>query len=353
MEESMESEISAERNPFDRLPAELIVFIFDKISDAKCLCICGLVSKSFAAFVLRTRVLFVTMPGEIEACSCHPDPSVVASPPQVWLCRVMSCFLGNTPGFVHRPLLFMLSTLLKFLLRLMKKTDVRSSGDVIDFVKKFSCLESITIHSSFRHADADAANSQSRFEPLLRWKFGSSGFIFFSAKNRYALKDEYTDLVSTMDRNAAIEPNLTMEELLIQYMFMRNHFCDSMSRVAHIQDIAAVLPNINHAATFDDMKQGIVDFDEDDIAVVKEENPWWKADDKVYMKIWKAPAVLLPLSRCVMTDVSLILLMPTEGCQALLAENSFEEAEYRELATNLVKEEASFGLKFPISVLSG
>lgn len=181
----MESEISTEENPFDRLPEEVTVFIFDKISNAKCLCICGLVSKSFAALVLRTRVLFVTMPGEIEACSCHPDPSAVAVPTHVRFCRLMLYFLRHTPRFLHRPFLFLLLTLFKFILSLINKTDVRPSG-IIDFVKKFSCLESITIHSSYRDTDA----GQSRFEPMLRWKFGSSGFIFVSAKKRYAVKDE-------------------------------------------------------------------------------------------------------------------------------------------------------------------
>lgn len=142
-----------------------------------------------------------------------------------------------------------------------------------------------------------------------------------------------------------------MEEFAIQFILMRRHLVDSMSRVARIQDIVAVLPNIKYVATVDDMKQGRVVLDEEDIAIVKEENPWKAAE--VCMKLWKAPLVLLPLSRCMMKDVSLILLSPTEGCQALLAENSFEEEEYRELVTNLVEEEASFECIFPVSVLLG
>lgn len=69
----------------------------------------------------------------------------------------------------------------------------------------------MTINFSFR--DPAGSNSQPRFEPLLRWKFATPGFILASAKNRVALTDE-----DTGDSGVQIATDLTMEELVCQVL---------------------------------------------------------------------------------------------------------------------------------------
>lgn len=133
---------------------------------------------------------------------------------------------------------------------------------------------------------------------------------------------------------------------------MRYHFVDSILRVAHIHNIVAFLPNIKYVTTVDDMEQRILVLDQEDIAILKEENTL-KVDDKVFLKLWKTPVVKLPLSRCIMEEVSLIYVGEVEGCHALASEKSFEEEEYSELATILVKKEASGDCIVSMSALLG
>ncbi|XP_073310956.1 F-box protein At4g18380-like [Primulina huaijiensis] len=325
MEESMRKKLTAsefcvEKNPFNRLPKELIVTIFDKISDAKCLCICSLVSKNFASLVLQTHVVFVEMPGVFKACTCHRDPAAVRPS------RLVLSLLRNIPYFLFKPLIA-LWTLLKYRFRRGGETALSNPG-IMNFLMKFSCADSIIINFSL------GSVYQLRFEPLLRWKYGSSGFIFISAKNRVASTDENIGDSSVQTAN-----DLAMEEIILSLLLVGQHILDSILRVTLIRKIIAGLQNIKNVVAVDYMKQGRVVLDEEGIAGLKEKNP---LDDRFCLKLWKAPVVKLPLSGCIMKEVSLILFRQIECCDTLVAENSFEEEEYHELAMILVKKEASF-----------
>ncbi|XP_073119769.1 F-box protein At4g18380-like [Henckelia pumila] len=313
---------SEDENPFNRLPKELIISIFDKISDAKFLCKCSLVSKNFAALVLQTRVLFVEMPCFFKGCICHPDPA--AARPS----RLLISFLRDIPNFLFKPLMAMWS-LLKSRFRRGDETAL-SKPDIVSSLKKFSCVDSITFHFPLH----DASNSQPSFEPLLRWKYGSSGFIFVSAKNRVASIDE-----NTGDSRVQTANDVTRKEVLVSLLSMFQHLVDCAVRLAFMYTIFDNRPNIKHFVAVDNMKQGRVIFDDQEISVMKEKSV---LRDKFCLKLWKAPLVKVPLAGCIMEEVSLILIRRIEGCDALEAENSFAEEEYRELSMILVKEEACF-----------
>lgn len=327
----MAYEFCVEESPFNRLPKELIVSIFDKISDAKCLCICSSVSKNFAALVLQTRVVFVEMPGVFKVCTCHRDPAAVRPS------RMLLSLLRNIPSFLFRPLIALWS-LLKSRFRRGDETGLSNSG-IMNFLMKFSCVDSIVIHFPL------GSVSQLRFEPLVRWKYGSSGFIFVSAKNRVASTYENIGDSSVQTAN-----DLAMEEIIISLLLVGQHLLDAILRVILIRKMIDGLPNIKNVVAVDDMKQGRVVLDEEGMAGLKEKNP---LDDRFCLKLWKAPVVKLPLSGCIMKEVSLILFRQIECCDTLVAENSFEEDVYRELAMMLVKEEACFEKIVSLSDTSG
>lgn len=113
-------------NYFDRLPTELINSIFERIVDAKCLCICYSVSKSFAAHVVQTRFVSLEIPYAIGQSGWLP----------VW-----------PPG-------------------------------IINFLKKLCYVESATIQFSLPSSSHQAS------KPLVWWKSDSFGFIFVFAESR-------------------------------------------------------------------------------------------------------------------------------------------------------------------------
>ncbi|XP_073128304.1 F-box protein At4g18380-like [Henckelia pumila] len=321
----MASAFSVEENPFNRLPKELVVSIFDKISDAKCLCICSSVSKSFAALVLQTRVVFVEIPGMFKVCTCHRDPAAARRS------RPVLALLRNIPYFLFKPLTALWSRL-KYRFGWGDGTVLLNPG-MMNFLKKFSSIDSMTIRFCLG-GDHNGTNSRPRFEPLLRWKYGSSGFIFVSAKNLVASTDE-----NIGDSGVQTANDLTMEEIMISLLLVGRHLLDAILRVTLIHKLISSVPNIKNVAAGDDIKQGRVVLDEEGIAGLKEKYP---LDDKFCLKLWKAPVVKMPLSGCIMKDVSLILFRQIECSDTLVAENSFEEEEYRELAMILVKEGACF-----------
>ncbi|KAI3471070.1 hypothetical protein Pfo_027733 [Paulownia fortunei] len=328
-------------NHICRLPDELITrHVFDKISEAKCLCNCSLVSKHFASLVPDTQTVTLKIPAWRPVCSCHQDPATRR--------LSFSSRLGELFNFLSKPIRF-IWWLLGYPFRQEPETHypdvIRTKPPAVkNFLKKFSCIKSLSIDLSF-----SGVISSPRFEPLVRWKCDKSGFIFVSAKSR---DDEELGVGAADDVVVENANGLTQADAFGELDLISYHFMDAVWRVAFVDSILDDFPHVKNVLVMDCMKQGRVVLDEEEIAGARDIQ---KILEKVYccVKVWHLPVVKLPLSGCVMKEATLCIFKEVGIDDGLMAENAFEEKEYCELARTMVKKESCYEIKVSASEVNG
>ncbi|KAL3834568.1 hypothetical protein ACJIZ3_009304 [Penstemon smallii] len=303
-------------NPFNRLPEDVIIYIFDKIADAKSLCICTLVSKKMCYLVLQTKTVSVEISSWIQVCSCHRDPAA-AKP----LLRNLLHFLGKPVTSLWR--------LLKQPFTTPEAGMIPDFIPIIQFLIEFSCVESLTIKMGF--------SKQTSFEPLVKWKYDKSGFIFICAKG--------VCLNSSENNNDVLAPPSTAQLMsLVLY-----HLMDAMLRLNILKATFRKFPELKNVLVMDSLNQGRVVMDEDGIASLRDgEEPFTgDHDDKFCVKLWHENVLHLPGSGRVMKEVTVAMFKEIDSDDdnddcLMMFENGFEEKEYREMSELMVKKRACF-----------
>ncbi|KAL3834512.1 hypothetical protein ACJIZ3_009248 [Penstemon smallii] len=309
-------------NNFNRLPEEIIIYIFGKVADAKSLCICTLLSKKICSLVLQTKIVSVEISSWLSVCSCHRNPSA-AKP----LFRSLLHFIGKPVTSLYR--------LLKQPFTSDDAGIMPNYIPIFKFLLGFSCIESLTVNMGF--------SKQTSFEPLVKWVDGKSGFIFICAKD--------VCLNSSENDNDVLAPPTTSQLMsLITY-----HLMDAMWRVKILKPIFSKFSKLKNVLVMDSLNQGRVVLDEDDIAEMRnEEESLMAVDDVKYcVKLWHENVLHLPLpgTSRVMKEVTVFMFKEVDtnddddddvnDC-LMMFENGFDEKEYCEVGMVMVKKQAIY-----------
>ncbi|KAL3834566.1 hypothetical protein ACJIZ3_009302 [Penstemon smallii] len=177
---------------------------------------------------------------------------------------------------------------------------------IIKFLNRFSSIQSLTFHLSFHNKPSGS------FEPLVRWKFEKSEFIFLSAESVCVYSSEKGFENDEDDDDVLVEPS-TRFNILISY-----HLVDAVWRYKNIlKPIISDFPNLKNVSDADDVK--------------------------FRLKRWDKNVVRLPLSGRVMKGVNVLVCKEIGINDGLtVSENGFEEEELCELASTMVKKDASY-----------
>ncbi|KAL3834334.1 hypothetical protein ACJIZ3_009070 [Penstemon smallii] len=309
-------------NPFNRLPEDVIIYIFDKIADAKSLFICTLVSKNISSLVLQTKTVSVEIPSWIPVCSCHRDPAASAAP-----------LLRNFLHFLGKPV--------TSLWRLLKQPFTTPDADIMPsyipitkFLMRLSCVESLTLNMGF--------SKQTSFEPLVKWKFDKSGFVFICAKG--------VCLNSSENNNDVLAPMS-----LVVY-----HLMDAFLRLSILKMVFRDFPKLKNVLVMDSLNQGRVVLGEDDIAsIMDDEEPLTEDHDvKFRVKLWHKNVIHLhpenvphlPGTGLIMKEVTATIFKEIDpdtddddddDCLSMF-ENGFAEKMYCDIGVLMVKKQACF-----------
>ncbi|KZV57226.1 hypothetical protein F511_07867 [Dorcoceras hygrometricum] len=376
-EKTMASEISIEESPFNRLPGELIVFIFDKISDAKSLYICSSVPKRFSALVLQTRVVFVKMPKGLDVCSCHHDPARAAASRVAVSLRNISDFLFELgafqePHWTHSSALSSVQqrkqvTSHRKQINMGDEHTVNGTGLVIssisvhipnrqvpsltgfgsdpsvwprgklNFLSRFTQVEYVTLKFSL----VDVDTQQVSIEPILRWKCESVGYIVLYARQQLALDDQ-DDLrdICTVRYNLDLE---TLSRYRVDYIPLT----DCYHMIRYIKNLLDVLPNLNRVSAVDFVRQGRVVIDEEGVAYLRNQMDFVRQgrgacsggdDPGSRFRMWVVPEVKLSFSRFVLKDVSLVWFRCLEATDDMMTQDLFQDNEYTQVAMRIMEE---------------
>uniref|UniRef100_A0A5B7BDE7 F-box domain-containing protein n=1 Tax=Davidia involucrata TaxID=16924 RepID=A0A5B7BDE7_DAVIN len=302
-----EEEEEEEESQFNRLPDEVVVLIFNKLLDLKCLCWCSLVSKRFASIIPHVIAVSFTVPRRKPTSSIDQADSI---PNNDNLSKKLLRFLLN--DVVARPF--------RFIRQIVGHKPVPSSisafyGDsfrsAVYFLSKFREVRSLQIElPSSCHVSHVAGG-----ESLFRWRarFGTKleTFAFLSPTS-----------LSTMERFTGASAAEEESELISDLLKYRVHLAfqclkDALVRHRMLLFLIEQHPMLQSVAISDSKKLGKLSVRNEQLVELRN----WihlssatlgsqlkSIEIPVTARQWYVPVLQLPLSKKVMEGATLVVM---------------------------------------------
>ncbi|XVF47302.1 hypothetical protein PTKIN_Ptkin03bG0099000 [Pterospermum kingtungense] len=310
---------------FDSLPDALLLFIFNKLQDAKSLTKCLLVSKRFSSLIPFTNSIFISIP-----------PLQPLSKPNTLRLGVRNLFL--------KPLRCFQQTMApKSATRCFDSSYYCQPNGAL---KNFKEMKSLHIELPSSHGD-DELGSSSSGASFLKWKaeFGSNlktciivGATSFERSNNKSS-------VCLQQKELQEETILTDDELKLRVIWTISCLIAASTRHYLVKKILAdhpipmlqklVISDANKQGKFNMVKEDIVEMrncrsssSEQETSSLMERTPV----PEMNMKLWYVPMVELPESGYVMRGATLVLIRPVADDHGMIHEkrNIGDSMEYLE-----------------------
>ncbi|XP_058199180.1 F-box protein AUF2-like [Rhododendron vialii] len=267
-------------NQFDRLPDDVVVNIFDKVSDAQSLCRCLVVSKRFSSLVPLVQTLsFKT--SAWDYLSFFRDESEDA---------LVNGSLGELSKLSIMDLLF--KTLI-YLLKSSLSPCLRLNASGLVFLDKFTRVRSLNLELV---SDFDAHN-----DSVFKWgaKFASK---LESVTFLYAAS--FSKMMKSEEEEDEIENEITHEELLCRVNLAINCLKEVVLRLGILYHIITKNRKLQSITISDSNKKGVK------LCLAGEKLVQWMLEnvylEKVIMRVGYVPVLQLPMSGYVMKRVTIV-----------------------------------------------
>ncbi|CDO99472.1 unnamed protein product [Coffea canephora] len=259
----------ANDDPFERLSDELIVsHILDKVSEAKYLCRCSLVSKRFSSLVFVSKSVSLKIPVEMPVVQPDPTPRLAAFP-------------GKPVHAVTYPMGFLQLKAYKCIRGGSSPPHCAFDADLMldylpKFLGKFTELKSLAVEFDYSASGVDG-NLNFAKQPVIKWTFDPEAWCFVLViaprsidevgENIYARESDLHQIVSDVHVGIFVCSCIIMGGLV-------RLLSESLAQVV----------------ITDSKKQGRIDFGETDIVeITSKVRPFMTAeeDSKLLLKIWE------------------------------------------------------------------
>ncbi|XP_058199178.1 F-box protein At1g30200-like [Rhododendron vialii] len=218
-------------NQFERLPDDVVVNIFDKLSDIKCLCRCFLVSKRFASLIPLVQT--VSIKTNIWHClSISPSESV--NPRGIGFLGRFSKFLIN--NLVLKPLRYLQT------FTLSPSSPLNVSG--LLFFAKLTQIRSlnIEIHSDFMDENDSFFKWGTNFPKL------DSVTVLYASSISKMMESEQEDVTDN---------GITQEEINRRVLFAVARLKDALLWVGILTYVVQFYPMLERVTISDSMNKGV------------------------------------------------------------------------------------------------
>ncbi|KAK2994991.1 hypothetical protein RJ640_030038 [Escallonia rubra] len=298
-----------EKCHINRLPDELILLIFDTLSDAESLFRCSLVSKRFAPLVFQTRTVSLQVP--------EWDPNFVSKNS---LSQKLINFFKNPVQSIHQ-----------FLQKPSDSPPPSLSRSYLlvtrlaHFLKQLTCIDSLNLQLS-----PSGLNPSSSTGSFVRWKadfdsYNLSSFLLLFAKTLVTTEHEAEEQV-------AVKPELTNQEIMKYINLMGYHQKDAQARHSLLWPVVLSNPcHIRSATITDRNQQGKILLSEEQIVRLKSDGVHLREKTTMSFKFWYTPVLRLPSSGFMLKEAKLLALRycdKEEGIHeddAWISRNAFEK----------------------------
>ncbi|XP_059279928.1 F-box protein At4g18380-like isoform X1 [Lycium ferocissimum] len=355
---------------FDLLPDAIVLSIFDKVQDAKSLCISSSLCKRFHFLVTQTQYISLTIP---------PQKSHKSSPNNN---TNRNQFIGFLNRVFVKPFQFILQQITKWnplcmpLILSTKKNDkynccTCSYASPTEILRNFNEIKELEIRLP-SPASKNTAGTNNAGGALLKWKaeFGSQlknclivGGTSLSPIQNKRIREE--DDVESVDIRRRDDPTsielqrMTNDELKLRIVWIISSLMAASSRHCLLEDTIKEKKTINNVVITDDVGQGKCCIYGEQVEEMRRNNTegFSTKMPALKVKMWCVPELELHAEGCVMKGATLVVIKPVdewskadEGRDLVAKGFGFagegkEEKVFDEVARELVKLERSYSLE--------
>lgn len=316
-----------------RLPDELLVFLFNKLADAKCLCRCCIVSKHFATIVPQIRdVSFVIPRRKISKISNQQNDS---QPEESFPKNALHCFVNN---IYTKPVHYLRSIFLP-------KPPISVSFDPVAF-RAFAKFMKIFKHIRSLHVELPSFYEN---QSVLKWEaeFGRElsfcVVLFATAVKRMQMEDCENDFQPVSLTNELLRSRANLATQRLADALWRNHI------LRHVIEDHKDLKKLIFS---DSKKEGTLCLGEKQIAELHDSALTLPTSG--YVKIWHAPILQLLTYGHVMEGATMImvgLLDQQSGNEDRVMDRIFEEEDvFREAVKGIYENHQTDALTYAIEL---
>nr|XP_048324112.1 F-box protein At4g18380 isoform X2 [Ziziphus jujuba var. spinosa] len=304
-----------EEDWFGQLPDEILLFIFNKILDAKSLVRCVSVSKRFASLV-----------PQIDSVVLHLPPHL----------PIRKKGYYSSKGGLRRPLTlfkFMLNKFVSKPFRLLTKSNSNSRRNDLLYYSPTEVLRDFKEIKSLRlelpsHGGELGLNKPDSDLSLLKWnaQFGSKlrSCTILGANSLERKPNSQINKQSKghEENDGEIQSLLDDEELKLRIVWMVSSLIAASARHHLLKQVVAGFPTLSDVVIADGNKQGKLSMSEEqlgelrsslDSSMVSESSSLERSMiPDLSMKLWYAPVLELPASGFVMKGATLISIKPLD-----------------------------------------
>lgn len=335
---------------FDRLPDAILLTIFDKLQDAKSLCISSSLCKRFHFLTTQTHHISLTIPPQKKS------PLIINT---------------NKNQFIR-----LLNTLLlkpfQFVLRQVNKWNTQKNN-------RYKCCtctydspaEHLTSFSEVKELEIrlpSEGDKKNNSDPLLKWKaeFGSQlrnclivGGTSLSLSLSSICSKVFED-VPVMQRgdDTLDSQRMTNEELKLRVVWILSTLIAASARYSLLEETIKEKRTINNVVILDDHGQGKCCMNGEQVEEMRRNTSVFSTKmPALKVKMWYVPELELPEEGCVMKGATLVVIKPVEEWSKaddgrdLVAKgfgfggDGVKEKVFDEVAKELVKLERSYSLE--------
>ncbi|KAM3324315.1 F-box protein like [Capsicum chacoense] len=306
---------------FDRLPDSIILTIFDKLQDAKSLCISSSLSKRFHFLTTQTHHISLTIPPPKKSHN-NTNPNK----------NQLTHFLNK---LLFKPFLFVLKQINKWNPICMPVTYNTRKEDRCNNCFTCTCTCACTCSSpaeilrNFREIkEFEIRLASPPCDPLLKWKaeFGSQlksclivgGTSFSPVRDNNNNNDHDEDALEnspiSQQRGDLMEfQRMTIEDLKLRIVWIISSLLAASARYSLLEEIIKEKRTIKKVVITDDIGQGKCCMNEEQVeemrrnmGVISSKMPALK------VKMWYVPELEVVRERCVMKGATLVVVKPVE-----------------------------------------
>ncbi|XP_073023971.1 F-box protein At4g18380-like [Primulina eburnea] len=293
---------------FDRLPDEIVLSIFNKLHDAKSLCLSMSACKRFHSIVPKVDEVFLSIPWK-RGKECEEISSK-----------------NSFKNIVGRAL--MRFKPIRFISRMMKFRSRNENNDSTHYVlndalKHFDELRALHLRlpcHRFQKLGSRNGENGSNSTTFLKWKaeFGSQlqGCVIVGAKSWSERCENHEDKSGEAERGSEQESRVMTEaELKLRIVWTLSCLIAASARYYLIQETVKDRKMVENVVVSDESEQGMICLNREQIEEMKELGKGGILTDcrSLRTKIWYAEKMELPGCGKVMEGATLVVIRPDSG----------------------------------------
>ncbi|MCD7466625.1 hypothetical protein HAX54_003472 [Datura stramonium] len=349
---------------FDRLPDSILLTIFDKVQDAKSLCVSASLCKRFRFLVTQTQYVSLTIP---------PQKSHKSSPSNT----NRNQFIGFLNRVFLKPFQFVLRQISKWnplcmpIIPSAQKNDrynccTCSYASPAEILRSFREIKELEI----RLPSPAGGDKKNAGDSLLKWnaEFGSQlknclivgGTSLSPIHNNRVGED--VENVDVRQRGDSLElQRMTNDELKLRVVWIISSLIAASARYCLLEETIKEKKTLNNVVISDDIGQGKCCMNGEQVEEMRRNTEVFSSNrmkmPALKVKMWYVPELELPEEGCVMKGATLVVIKPVEEWSKAdesgdLVAKGFgitgdrkEEKVFDEVARELVKLDRSYSLE--------